>query len=708
MAARTFIAHTPLEDGILEFRSLDGDEGISTIFQFDLELVSRSPNIDAKDLIGAGMAIEIVTKTGDSRYLHGIVTSFEFFGPDTSDSTFYRYTATLRSWLILASMDMDSRIFQQKSIPQIIKETLASFGMQFEIDMSRSFDPEEYVVRFNESALTFVMRLAEAIGAFWYTRHSIDGHTIVFTDRYTPELANAPEIGFLKPDYKPLKDNEYITEWRIRNELQAGPFRTRSFDFKNPNTLQLDVKDSNPKNHAHDAIPVYEWDASYVDGKKGQDLARLRQAQQQLNWETVHAVTNVRDIAPGCTFTLKWHPRDAANRQYLIVEAHYHFVENVHSTRSDGAQTSWTIEFKARSTASPYVPLRVTPRPHIAGVHTAIVTGPPGQEVWCDAFGRIKALFSWDAYSQPDQNSSCWIRVNQLWSGNNFGIHGIPRIGQEVQIEYENGNINFPVVTGSVNNQRNMPPWTLPDNATQTGILTRSTPDGQYGNANALRFEDKKGAEQVWIQAERNMDTVVENDETLHVMHDRSKNIDHDETVHVAHDRSETVGNNETITVHANRKERVDADESISIGGNRTEDVGKDESVTISGSRTNHISKNHSETIGENLTETVTMAAIQNVGLAKMTNVGGALSINVALAMNTLVGMSQTEQVLMNKSVHVGKEYTFEAGDSILIKTGAASLSMKSDGTITISGKNILVDANGTPLQLMGKDIDLN
>jgi len=574
MATRTFNVYTPLEDGVLELTLLDGEEGISEVFSFDLELVSRSPDIDPKDLLGAGMTIEIITQTGDSRYLNGITTSFAFLGADTSDNTFYRYQATVRSWLVLATLDCDCRIFQQKTIPQIIQETLAPFGMPLELKLSASYDTLEYVVRFNEPALVFVMRLAESVGIFWYTIHTADTHTIVFSDRTTPVLA-ASEIPFLTPGSRPMQSDEYITEWHIKNELQAGRYRARSFNFKNPKPLLLDLNELRPKDHSNDSIPVYEWDGSYVERAAGQKLVTVRRAQLQHNWETISAVTNVRDIAPGHTFTLKKHPRDDANREYLIVSAHYTFIENAHTTRSDSAntKTTWKIEFKARSTETPYVPQRVTPRPHITGIHTAIVTGPAGEEIYCDAYGRVKAQFIWDPYGNLDENSSCWMRVLSLLAGTHFGLAAVPRIGQEVQIQYQNGNVDFPIITGLAYNFNNMPPWDLPANATQVGILSRSTKDGHYSNANALRFEDKKGAEQVWIQAERNMDTVVEVDD------------------------AQTVGGSRTIKVGGTHTETIRKDTKVTVAEG-------DHSVTVSkGNQTNTVSTGkHTNTIQGDIT----------------------------------------------------------------------------------------------------------
>jgi type VI secretion system secreted protein VgrG len=701
--SRTFVFHSPAD---LQFRKMDGTEALSDIARFDILLSSSSPDIDPTDLLGASVTVEVQNQFDSPRFLNGLVSNFTFIGPDGSAAKSYLYKAHVQSWLFIADRKSDCRIYQEKSVPDIIKAALADFGMPFELKLKGSYAPILYSVQFNETVLNYVKRMAELVGIFWYIRHAMGTHTIVFTDGIPPTLDDYSTIPFLTPGSRVLESEEQISEWHVENEVKSGRFSTTSYNFEAPRANLL-VDQIVRKDHAHDSLEMFEWTGTYTERGQGADLVEVRREQQQLQFETITAKSNVRGIAPGYKFTLDQHPREVCNGEYLIVTAVYHFEENAESGRSDGAETTWSTDFTVRSTKYRYYPPRVTHKPIPAGPHTALVTGPAGEELWTNAYGQVKVYFYWDRHSPKNETSSCWIRVSSIWAGTQFGGMHVPRIGQEVIVEYVNGNIDMPIITGRVFNFNNMPPWDLPANATQSGILSRSSKGGEYTTANAIRFEDKKGAEQVWIQAERNMDTVVEHDETHHVMHDRTKTIDHDETVFVHHDRTETVDNNETITVHNNRQERVDQNESISIGGNRTEDVGKDESVTISGNRTNHISKNHSETIGKNLTETVMMASVQNVGLAKMTNVGGAYSINVALAMNTLVGMSQTEQVVMNKSVDVGKKFTITAGDELDITVGKSRLVMKSDGTISLTGTQINIEASG-PMQLSGKDVDIN
>jgi type VI secretion system secreted protein VgrG len=332
-----------------------------------------------------------------------------------------------------------------------------------------------------------------------------------------------------------------------------------------------------------------------------------------------------------------------------------------------------------------------------------VVVGPSGEEIWTDQYGRVKVHFHWDRHDQSNENSSCWIRVSQAWAGKNWGSVQIPRIGQEVIVSFLEGDPDRPIITGRVYNAEQTVPYKLPANATQSGVKSRSSKDGTQANFNEIRMEDKKGAEQLFIHAEKNQDIEVENDETHWVGHDRSKTIDNDETVRVKHDRTERVdnneaisigvdrtedvGNNEKITIGVNRTERVGSNETISIGADRTEKVGANEKISIAGNRTEDVGGNETIDINGNRNETVQ----GNEGIQINGNQGTRIGQNESrdVAQNRSTGIKQ------NDSLDVGKHFTLNAGDSISLTTGAASITMKKDGSIVISGKNITVDGSG-------------
>jgi len=375
---------------------------------------------------------------------------------------------------------------------------------------------------------------------------------------------------------------------------------------------------------------------------------------------------------------------------------------------------------------------RVTNKPRTTGPQTAVVVGPPGEEIYTDKYGRVKVQFHWDRYGKMDENSSCWIRVSSNWAGANYGGIFIPRIGQEVIIDFINGDPDYPIITGRVYNDIQMPPWQLPDNKTQSGIKTRSSKDGTPGTGekatpgttNVIRFEDKIGNEQLWFHAQKDQLTEVENDEDKWVGNDRRKTIDRDEFNTIHRDRTEIVDRNEKINVHGWRTEEVDLDETITIHQNqkhtvdinRTRKVGNNESVTIGVNRTKKVGSNESDTIGSNWsikvgsteTKTIGLLNMQNVGLAKMTNVGLAYSENVGVVMNTLVGIMKFEQVGINKSVMVGQNYSDTiGGDRTTEISGSENRTISQSKTETVGTVNVIKTGNHLELECAGAKIVL-
>jgi type VI secretion system secreted protein VgrG len=310
-----------------------------------------------------------------------------------------------------------------------------------------------------------------------------------------------------------------------------------------------------------------------------------------------------------------------------------------------------------------------------------MVVGPAGDEIYTDKYGRVKVVFHWDRRGQEkkDENSSCWIRVSHPWAGKAWGGIAIPRIGQEVIVDFLEGDPDQPIITGRVYNAEQTVPYELPANMTQTGIKSRSSKSGTPDNFNEIRFEDKKGEEQVFIHAEKNQDIEVEKDETHWVGHDRTKTIDNDETTHVKHDRTETVDNNETITIKGNRSESVSKNETITIEKNRTEsvgdnetiDIGKDQSINVSGNKMLTIDKKESISVGDSRQDQV------------------AKNEEISIGKNREVTIGE------NDTLQVSKKLSIQAGDQITLQTGSATITMKKDGTITIKGKDITIEGSG-------------
>jgi type VI secretion system secreted protein VgrG len=402
-------------------------------------------------------------------------------------------------------------------------------------------------------------------------------------------------------------------------------------------------------------------------------------------------------VQPGRKFGLASHfslarsLATSAADDYLVLAVCHHATNNYQSDRQ--VPSHYSNAFTCVRSKVPWRPGRGhnSLDTRIFGVQTATVVGPKGEEIHTDEYGRVRVQFHWDRMGGFDERSSPWVRVMSTWAGANFGHVSLPRIGQEVVVQFLDGNCDRPLIIGSVYNAANMPPWDLPANATQSGMLSRSTPGGKPDHANALRFEDRKGHEEVWLHAERDQRIEVEHDESHAVGQDRRKTIGRDEVVQVKRDRTEAVDGNEKITVHGNRTERVDRNEAIDIGGGRSEKVAADEVVAIAGERTESVGKGKAETIARQ----------------KALSVGTMYSVQVGAAMNTIVAASQTAQVGVSKMTSVGQAYVIQVGTSFAINVGAASLKMDHSGTISLTGTNITISASG-PVRVNGKDVDVN
>ena len=694
MTNRTFKAHSSLGEQ-LQFRSMVGNEQISRLFEFRVRLISESSSISAKSLLGQDMSVEVDLTTekggGGKRYLSGQVVQFTYIG---RDGDFYSYMAVLRPKLWHATRRTDFKIFQNQKAPDIIKSVLAKYNLSIDDKLSGSYRNWVYMVQYDESDFNFVSRVMESEGIYYYFSHSKGNHTLVLADdigSHSP-LPNGPStIPYYSGDRAAhVHDEDFIDGWSFAEDVASGHFAADDYDFEKPKAL-LDTKQQQPAGHAEDSREIYKWPGGYTEVADGENYARIHIEQQKASREAAHGEGNARNIAPGYLFTFEKYPRGDQNKSYLIESAYYRFEENVH--RSDGAggsgqskragtdsPTSYRIGFDVVPQSTRYRSQEVTPKPHTTGPQTAVVVGPPGEEIYTDQYGRVKVQFHWDRYGKMDENSSCWIRVSSPWAGSNYGGIHIPRIGQEVVVDFINGDPDYPIITGRVYNAMQMPPWDLPANKTQSGFLTRSSKGGTPGHglhnspgtANAIRFEDKAGEEQLWLHAQKDQLTEVENDEDKWVGQDRRKTIDRDEFNTIHRDRTEIVDRNEKINVHGWRTEEVDLDETLTVHQNRTRRVDLDEKVDIGIDRTKTIGQNEKDKIGKNWTinvgqfklENIGFGYMQNVGLVKIMTIGVSYMENVGVLMQTNVGFNQNLVVGKDREVKVGANQKTKIGDT--------------------------------------------
>ena len=708
---------SPLGGDVLLLQSMDGSEELGRLFHYELDLTSEDRAIKFDQLLGKPMGLTLELHDGGKRYFHGIACSCRQL---TGHGQFAGYRVSLRPWFWLLTRTSDCRIFQNKTVPDIIKQVFRDLGFSdFEDSLSGSYREWEYCVQYRETSFDFVSRLMEQEGIYYFFRHEKTRHVLVLADAYGAHstVDDYASVPFYPPDQQ-MRERDHFYDWQRAREVQPGSLALNDYDFQRP-AASLEVRSSVSRSHSNADHPLYDYPGEYVQSKDGEHYARTRIEAIHSQFERVQLRGRARGLGSGHLFKLTGYDRADQNREYLVVVARYQIRQELYESGQLDLAEQFTSELDCMDASQAFRPLPLTPMPIVRGPQTAVVVGPGGEEIWTDQYGRVKVHFYWDRHDQSNENSSCWMRVSQAWAGKNWGSVQIPRIGQEVIVSFLEGDPDRPIITGRVYNAEQTVPYELPANATQSGVKSRSSKDGSPANFNEIRMEDKKGAEQLFIHAEKNQDIEVENDETHWVGHDRSKTIDNDETVHVKHDRTETVDNNETIKIGVDRKETVGNNETISIGVNRTEDVGSDEKITIGANRTEDVGSNETITIGADRTEKV--GANENITIVsnRTEDVGGNETIGISGNRNETVkgnegidingnqntqigqnesrdvGQNRTTGIKQNDSLDVGQNFSLTAGDSITLTTGSASITMKKDGTIMIRGKDITIDGSG-------------
>lgn len=678
---RLLAVSSPLGEDILLLLGFRGVEAVSQPFRFELELASQQETIAPTDLVGKPVSWRVGRIDKEPRHFHGIVSRLFAGGRDKRGLRSYR--AEVVPWLWFLTRTADCKIFQQLKTPDIIKKVFDDLGFSdYEFHLKGSFPQWDYCVQYRETAFNFVSRLMEWEGIFYYFTHEEDKHKLILANDKS-EWAEVPEspVSYASGTVS----DDHVTSWEHSYEYRSGKWSRTDYNFETPSTSLLTSTATMVSLPSIAKYEVFEYPGAYMIKGDGEPVTKIRMEEDEAAYDVVLGSSTCPAFTAGGKFTLQEHEIDAENASYAFMSVRHSASEG--SYGGGGGETTYSNTFTCIPDSVAYRPPRVTAKPAVAGPQTALVVGPSGEEIYVDKYGRVKVQFYWDRLGKKDENSSCWVRVSEQWAGKNWGFVAHPRIGQEVIVDFIEGDPDRPLITGRVYNAEQMPPYDLPANMTQSGIKSRSSKGGGTANFNEFRFEDKKGSEQVFLHAEKNQDIEVENDETHWVGHDRTKTIDRDETTHVKRNRTETVDKDETITIGNNRAEEVKKDETITIGNNRTEEVKKDESIKIGNNRSEEVGKQESITIGDSRTTDIGKNEKVTVGENRDETVGKNETVNVGENREVTVGK--------NDQLNVAKVLLITAGDEITLQTGEASIVMKKDGTIQISGKDITISGSG-------------
>ena len=558
--------NSPLGPDALILAEMGGGEELGRLFDYELQLTSDNSAIALNQLLGKPMSLSLQLELGRSRYFHGIVARCS---QSIDRGQFASYRVTLRPWLWLLSKTSDCRIFQNQSIPQIIKQVFRDLGFSdFEDSLSRPYREWEYCVQYRETSFDFVSRLMEQEGIYYYFRHEKDRHVLVLADAYGAHqvVPGYESVPYFPPDGQ-HRERDHLNDWHLAQEVQSGSLELNDYDFQRP-SARIDVRSEMPRPHTAGDYPLYDYPGTYVQSEDGEHYARTRIEALQSLHERIELRGNARGLAAGNLFSMSGFSRQDQNREYLIVGARYYVVQERLETGGGGGNAQFESNLSCIDAQQSFRPLASTLRPQVRGPQTAIVVGPAGEEIWTDQYGRVKVHFYWDRHDQSNENSSCWIRVSQAWAGKNWGSMQIPRIGQEVIVSFLEGDPDRPIITGRVYNAEQTVPYDLPANATQSGMKSRSSKGGTPANFNEIRMEDKKGAEQLYIHAERNQDIEVENDESHWVGHNRNKVVDFSEVATIGEDRIRAVKRDDILLVGSTKTDSISRSYLIEVGEN--------------------------------------------------------------------------------------------------------------------------------------------
>ncbi|EGT9167754.1 type VI secretion system tip protein VgrG [Salmonella enterica] len=538
---------------MLLFASLNGSETLGALFTYVVQLktpdtlnlgyVSPAANLPLKPMVGKDLCVNIELDGGGKRHISGLVTAARVVGHEGRSVT---YELRMEPWVKLLTHTSDYKAFQNKTVVDILDEVLAEYPYPVEKRLVESYPVRTWQVQYGETDFDFLQRLMQEWGIYWWFEHSEDSHTLVQADAISAHKA-CPDSPLVEWHQEGLKlDKEFIHTITANESLRTGQWVLDDFDFTKPRSLLANTV-ANPRETGHATYEHYEWPGDYFDKSEGEMLTRIRMEAQRSPGSRVLGGGNIRTLMTGYTFTLENYPTAEVNQEYLLMQTLLFVQDNAQHSGQDQHFT-FSTRFELHPTREVFRPQRTVSKPHTKGPQSAIVTGPSGQEIWTDQYGRVKVQFGWDRYGKMDENSSCWIRVSYPWAGKGFGMIQIPRIGQEVLVDFKNGDPDLPIIVGRTYNQDTMPPWGLPGAATQSGIYSHSLYGGPT-NGNMLRFDDKTGAEEVKFHAEKDLNTTVKNNETHTVMVDRTKTIIKNETNSIGEDRNTTVTKNDGLSV---------------------------------------------------------------------------------------------------------------------------------------------------------------
>ena len=676
------------------------EEGINHLTATRIEFVSRDRAMELKEVVGCTMNLEVDGPNNVTRTFHGLCVSAEFLGLYQG---FGHFAAEVRPWLWFLTRRRECKVYQAKSAPDIIQDILTDYGFWGHVErkLTGTYEPRDFCLQYRETDLDFVHRLMEEEGIYYFFTDEGTTEKMVLADAIN---AHKPTVGdakipfhFRSTDHN-LKNKAHIYEWSAVEAATSGKMTLNDYDFERPK-VDLKAVSAIPKgSHSQANHEMYAYPGHYRDTALGKRYARVRMEAEAARHQTWKGAGNIRTLGVGQTFKIDGHPRGKDVGEYMVTRAtHYMQIEGEPGAPlGEGSVLGKQLDFGADNTdhyrcvieavpkSEQYRAPLVTPWPEISSIHTAVVVGPAGEEIHTDKYGRVRVQFHWDREGKKDDKSSVWVRTMMPWTGKNWGMIAIPRIGQEVVVQFEEGNPDRPMVVGMLYNADTMPPYALPDNMTQSGIKTNSTKGG--GGFNELMMEDKKGSELVRFQAEKDYTQIVKNNARI--------------TVGV---EKKDAGNMD-LTVHANLTETVKTGHhSFTVAsGQQTIKIKKDKTETIEGGSTLTVTDDVKSTVKMgNVSETVEMGNVtQDIKMGNQTTTVdlGNVKVDVKLGKIEMEAMQSIKLTVGGNSVEITQAGVTVKGIMVkiegtaMLEAKAPMTQIKGDALLTLKGAITLIN----------------
>lgn len=668
---------TPLGTDKFFLRGFSGEERISDLFLFNLDMLSTDSNVDFSKLLGENATVTVLLGGTEKRYINGIITRFVQAG-STDDKTIYQ--AELQPEIALMRLSSDCRIFQNQTAPKIIETVFKDMGCtDFKSDLKSTYESREYCVQYRETALEFVCRLMEEEGIVYYFEHAKTKHTLILSDDTVAHknYPNMPSAGVHMAATDSLRPDEHsIDKCSVEQQVTTGGYALDDYNFENP-PLKLYASHGGKKRSS----TRYDYPGGFVKKARGDFLVTRRIEAEEAMGKVLYGDSFCPSFTAGNKFKLTDHVRKDVNDEWVLLSIQ-------HRASLDAYRNSFT----AFPLNVPYRSPALAHKPVIPGTQTALVVGKSGEEIWTDKYGRIKVQFHWDQEGKNDENSSCWIRVSQAWAGKKWGAFFLPRIGQEVIVSFLEGNPDNPLVTGAVYNAKQTVPYALPGNQTRSTFKTDTHKGAGF---NELRFEDKKGKEEIFVHAQKDLNYVVEDNRDAEIIK----------------------GNDTLIIKKGYRKATVSkGDDTLIVKGKQTEEITKDVKLTHDANFTQDVKGNFTLTVKGNLKIKASGTVTIESGKAMTTKSGAAMTVKSGAAMTVKAGAAMTAKSATAMTLKSGTAFTAKSGTAMTMKSGTsmtnkagmsmtnkAGMSMTNSASMTLTNKGgIKAEQKGTMSDVKG------